>query len=180
MRLNQETLLELQWWSTKMNLMNGKNMFTQDPGMVVETDASILGWGTHCKGVQTGGLWSQAEQRNHKNYLELLAATFAVKAFTKDKQNIQVHLRMDNRTAVFYVSLMGGTRSPVICGLVIRLWQWCLETNLSLSAEYLPGVDSRVADRESRAIQSSAEWQLYKPDYIIPTPHATRIFEVIQ
>ena len=53
-RLNQEALLELQWWSTKMNLMNGKNMFTQDQGMVVETDASMLGWGTHCKGVQTG------------------------------------------------------------------------------------------------------------------------------
>ena len=91
-RLNQETLLELQWWSTKMNLMNGKNMFTQDPGMVVETDASMLGWGTLCNGVRTGCLWSQAEQRNHINYLELLAATFAVKAFTKDKQNIQVHL----------------------------------------------------------------------------------------
>ena len=26
------------------------------------------------------------------NYLELLASTFAVKAFTKDKENIQVHL----------------------------------------------------------------------------------------
>ena len=87
---------------------------------------------------------------------------------------------MDNRTAVFYVSRMGRTHSPVICGLVIRLWQWCLDMNLFLSAEYLPGVDNRVADRESRAIQSSAEWQLYKPDYIIPTPYATRIFEVIQ
>ena len=108
-KLNQEALLELQWWSTKMNLMNGKSMSTQDPSVVVETDASMLGCGSVCKGVRTGGLWSQAERRNHINYLELLAATFAVKTFTKDKENIQVHLRMDNRTAVFYVNRMGGT-----------------------------------------------------------------------
>ena len=161
-KLNQEALLELQWWSTKMNLMNGKSVSTQDPSLVVETDASMLEWGAVCKGIRTGGLWSQAEQRNHINYLELLAATFAVKAFTKDKENIQIHLQMDNRTAVFYVNRMGGTQSPVMCGLAIQLWQWCLERNLSLSAEYLPGVDNCVADRESRMIQSSAEWQLHK------------------
>ena len=38
--------------------------------------------------------------------------------------------------------------------------QWCLERNLYLSAEYLPGVNNCVADRESRVIQSSLEWQL--------------------
>ena len=96
-------------------------MSTQDLSVVVETDASMLGWGAVCKGVQTGGLWSQAEWRNHMNYLELLAATFAVKAFTKDKENIQVHLRIDNRTAVFYVNRMRGTRLPAMCGLVIQL-----------------------------------------------------------
>ena len=75
-----------------MNLTNGKSMSTQDPSVVVEMDTSMLGWGAVCKGVQTRSLWSQVERRNHINYLELLAATFAVKAFTKDKENIQVHL----------------------------------------------------------------------------------------
>ena len=157
--LIQEALLELEWWSTKRNLVNGKSLLTLDPDMIVETDASMLGWGAVCKGVGTGDLWSPAERRNHINYLELLAATFAVKAFTKNKQNVKVHLRMDNRTAVFYVNRMGGTRSPVMSRLATLLWQWCLERNLSLSAEYLPGVDNCVADRESRVIHSSAEWQ---------------------
>ena len=180
-RLNQEALLELQWWSTKMNLMNGKNGY---PGSRYDCRDRCIhaGMGNSLQGCPNWGPVVSGRAEKSQNYLELLAATFAVKAFTKDKQNIQVYLRMDNRTAVFYVSHMRVTRSPVICGLVIRLWQciWCPETNLSLSAEYLPGVDNCVADRESRAIQSSAEWQLYKPDYIIPTPHATRIFEVIQ
>jgi len=101
------------------------------------------------------------EWKHHINYLELLAATFAVKAFTKDQEDIHVHLRMDNRTAVFYVNRMGGTHSPIMSRLAIQFWRWWLEKNLSLSAEYLPGVDNCIADEESRLIQSSAEWQLH-------------------
>ena len=44
--------------------------------------------------------------------------------------------------------------------LATQLWRWCLEKNLSLSAEYLPGVDNHTADQESKRIQLSAEWKL--------------------
>ena len=164
-RLNQEAVLELDWWSIKRNLIEGKSISAQEPDLIMETDASMLGWGAVCQGVRTGGLWSQTEGKNHINYLELLAAMFAVKAFTKDRRNILIHLRMDNRTAVFYVNRMGGTRSPVLSRLAIQLWRWCLERNLSITAEYLPGVDNCVADEESRAVQSTSEWQLHHPTF---------------
>jgi len=131
----------------------------QEPDLTMETDASMLGWGAVCRGLRTGGLWSQVECMNYINYLELLAAMFAVKAFAKDKRNI---LKMDNKTALFYVNRMGGTCSPVLSRLAIQLWQWCLERNLSITAEHLPGVDNCVADEESRMIQSTAEWQLHQ------------------
>ena len=161
--LSQEALLELDWWSVERNLMNGKSVITQDSDLTMETDASMLGWGAVCQGIRTGGLWSQAERRSHINYLELLAAWFGVRAFARDKRNIHIHLKMDNSTAVFYVNRMGGTRSPVLSNLAIQLWQWCLERNLSITAEHLPGVDNVVADEESRVIQSTAEWQLHCP-----------------
>ena len=161
--LSQEALLELDWWSVERNLMNGKSVITQDPDLTMETDASMLGWGAVCQGIRTGGFWSQAERRSHINYLELLAAWFGVRAFARDKRNIHIHLKMDNSTAVFYVNRMGGTRSPVLSNLAIQLWQWCLERNLSITAEHLPGVDNVVADEESRVIQSTAEWQLHRP-----------------
>ena len=91
-----------------MSLVNRKNIMTQEPDMVMETDASMLGWGAVCNGTRTGGLWSQVERHNHINYLELLAATFAVKAFTKDKSNLHLLLRMDNRTAICYVNHWEG------------------------------------------------------------------------
>ena len=127
---------------------------------VMETDASMLGWGVVCSGIRTGGLWSEAKCHRHINYLELLAVTFAVKAFTKKKKNLHILLKMDNRTAVFYVNRMGGTWSHLMSQLAIQLWQWCLEKNLSLSAVHLPGASNCVADDESRTIQSSAEWHL--------------------
>ena len=86
-----------------------------------------------------------------------------MRTFARDKRNIHIHLKMDNSTAVFYVNRMGGTRSPVLSNLAIQLWQWCLERNLSITAEHLPGVDNVVADEESRVIQSTAEWQLHRP-----------------
>ena len=69
---------------------------------MVERDASLQGWGVICRDAQTGGKWSQMEQENHINYLELLAAFFTVKAFSKDQENIHVQQCMDNRMAVFY------------------------------------------------------------------------------
>ena len=81
--------------------------------MMIDTDASLIGWGAVSNGVCTGGLWSPEERRLHINHLEVLVGSFAVQSFTKDMRNIHVHLQMDNSTARFYVSKMGGLALPV-------------------------------------------------------------------
>ena len=128
---------------------------TQEPDLVVEADASFQGWGAVCKGSQTSGPRSQTEQEHD---LKLLAAMLVVKAFTKDRENIHVHLHMDNKTAIFYMNPMGETRFVMLNQLVVQLWQWCLQRNLLLSPEYLPGTDKWIGDKESRRTQS-AEWK---------------------
>ena len=85
-----------------------------------------------------------------------------MKSFAKDRRDVHILLKMDNRTAVFYVNRMGGTHSQALSNLAIRLWQWCLEKNLVLSAEHLPGIDNHVADEESRTIHPAAEWKLHQ------------------
>ena len=64
----------------------------------------IDGMGSSLQNIRTGGLWSQIECRNHINYLELPTAMFAVKSFAKDRRDFYVHLRMDDRIAVFYIN----------------------------------------------------------------------------
>ena len=130
---------------------------------MIETDASLVGWGAVCKRVQTGGgLWSREEQEEHINVLELMAGIFAVQAFAKGKQKVHVHLRMDNTSALSYVTRMGGTRSTRLTEVARQMWDWCFHRQIILSASHLPGLDNQVADQESRQVQTSAECKLHK------------------
>ena len=67
--LNKESMDELQWWSEQLVTWNGRNIHQPPPDLVIETDASLIGWGAVCQGVHTGGLWSQEEQLEHINVL---------------------------------------------------------------------------------------------------------------
>ena len=151
---------ELQWWKHELLRWNGRPLHPPSPDLTIETDASLLGWGAATEGTSTGGLWSEEERQSHINHLELMGAELAVRTFTKDRAVSRVHLRMDNKTAVCYINHMGGTRSRTMSHTACQLWEWCLGKGLMLSAEYLPGKDNVTADRESRTLQSSAEWKL--------------------
>ena len=44
-----------------------------------------------------------------------------------------------------------------------NLWEFCLENNITLTVDYLPGVLNKVSDWEPRSQNSSSEWKL-KPE----------------
>ena len=96
-----------------LNAWNGRALLHHPPDIVIETEASRTGWGAVCQGVRTGGLWSQMERKLHINCLELLAGSFAVKSFTKNRLCVHVRLRMDNTSAVTYVNRLGGDSLPI-------------------------------------------------------------------
>ena len=160
--LSKESQQELQWWIYKLHEWNGRDILPTPPNLLIQSDASLQGWGAVCKGTRTGGHWSAEERHQHINNLELQAGAFAVQTFTKGMGNIQVLLQMDNRSAVTYINKMGGTHSLTLSLQACNLWCWCLERNIHLSAEYLPGRENSTADQESRELESSAEWMLHK------------------
>ena len=93
--LSSEALEELDWWIDHLTDWNGRRLLTPKPDLVIETDASTVGWGSSCQNSQTGGPWSCQEREMHINCLEPLAAFLAVKAFLKSSRNLVVHLKMD-------------------------------------------------------------------------------------
>ena len=101
---------EIQWWISKLEEWNGKQILTMGPQISIETDASKMGWGFNCPSLKQrmGGPWASQEKEMHINALEMKAAQIAIKALTKEKNNIHVHLKMDNITAVTYLNKMGG------------------------------------------------------------------------
>ena len=135
-----------------MKNWNRKTLLKRDVDLIMDSDASLTGWGAACGDQRTGGPWSTEEKQLHINCLELLAATLAIKTFAKSGSGLSVLLRIDNTTAVAYINNLGGTVSKELLELAKSLWMWCLERNIHITAQHLPGVLNEIADSESRTM----------------------------
>ena len=161
--LSVEARQELVWWTQEMQDHNGAPLTMGTPYMVIESDASCLGWGATLKGqgLRTGGQWSTSEQEMHINCLELLAASLAIQTFAKEKRSIRILVRTDNISTRAYINHFGGTHSWQMNHLATQIWKWCIECQIFLTAEHLPGVLNQEADEESRTIRDRCDWMLH-------------------
>lgn len=71
--LSVEAKEELIWWLTHIEAWNGRAIFASSPEIVIESDASLLGWGARVEDQSMGGKWLVSEKDLHINCLELLA-----------------------------------------------------------------------------------------------------------
>lgn len=117
--LSEGAKRDLEWWISNLDKMNGHPIHRDQPALIITTDASFFGWGAHCQGCRIGGPWSEEERSHYINYLELLGALLAVKSFCRNREDLSVHLKMDNSSAVAYINHLGGTRSSALYTLVI-------------------------------------------------------------
>lgn len=158
--LDKEAQVELTWWLENLDAWNGKAIFGTSPYCILESDASLHGWGAFFQNQNTGGLWSYSESLRHINYLELTAGLYALMSFRHSLQGRSVVLKMDSVSAVAYINRLGGTRSPDLSNLAKKLWMFCLEHQIYLKAEYLPGLKNVCADWNSRFLVDHTDWKL--------------------
>jgi len=152
---------QLKWW-----IDNIESQFAiinrNTPDIVLETDASMSGWGARCGTTSTGGRFSPHEQRQalNINALELLAVKLALMAFKNELAAKHVLIRSDNTTAVAYINNKGGMKSTQCDRIAHEIWAWAIENEMWLTATYLPGTQNVQADRESRVHNDRTEWAL--------------------
>ena len=159
--LTREAVDNLSWWTAlDRKVLMHSPLAPRIPSMTVESDASKLGWGAREGKQQTGGAWSVQEASHHINYLELLAAFLALQCFAKHIKGLTIQLKLDNVTAVTYINKLGGTHSPVLCQLALTIWDWCIQRDIFLLAEHLPGKDNVAADQELRSMKDRCDWML--------------------
>jgi hypothetical protein len=158
--LSRSAKEELEWWAKNLATGEGQSMFESEPIMSICADASLSGWGAECNGLRTSMTWSQDEAERHINELELLGAYNALRSFAAFERNCTVELRLDNTTAVAYINKKGGTHSESLTRLAVQVARWCEERNVTLRAQYLPGILNVIADRESRRRIDWSDWQL--------------------
>ena len=163
--LSSQAISDLHWVLQNLSQLNGCYFGSRPIDVIIECDASLIGWGAFSEGQPAQGRWSDLEASNHINYLELLAAFNALRAFVSSRQSIHVRLKIDNSTALSYINNMGGIRSPRLDLLARRMWEWCISRDIFLSAQHIPGKMNTRADDLSRKFSLNLEWSLNKGVY---------------
>jgi hypothetical protein len=159
--LTEDAKTDLNWWVRHLEQETGKSFLTADPDLVLCSDASMTGWGATDNFCSTGGKWPKQDTGRHINELELLAAFLALQYFASASRNCSIRINMDNTTAVAHINKSGGTRSPHLLEIALKIAKWSEVRNINLEAKYLPGVLNIVADMESRrSFQDRGDWQL--------------------
>ena len=115
----------------------------------------------------TGGRWLPTESEHHINYLELLAAFFALQCFHSSLSGKHVKIMIDNTSAVAQINNTGTCHSEECNSLVVQIWEFCISQDISwLTAAHIPGSSNVIADGESRNFHSQdTEWML-NPDLL--------------
>jgi hypothetical protein len=160
-KLSKDARKELLWWSDNIE-SSSKPIQNSEPDLVIQTDASMKGFGGTCCGINTSGRWTKDEKEQHINVLELLAVDYALKAFEKSFDLASKHVRVlsDNTCAVTYVNNMGGSKSMSCNKIAHDIWIWCQKRKIWLSMAHIPGKTNIVADKESRCFNDDIEWKL--------------------
>ena len=153
--LSELAVQDLRWWSSQLPTLPGRPVHAPLPDHVFDTDASHHGWGAvffPTRGprmsIECQGFFSEEMTSNQR---ELTAISHGLRSLAArlNWRHCAVRVRTDNQTAMSYVNRMGG-RTPELSRIAESLHNYCLERNIFLTAEYLPGEDNTIADRLSR------------------------------
>lgn len=160
--LSRESIKDLHWWSEQKEFPPSP-INVEEVTLEIASDASLEGWGSSALGTSTGGKWSPEDKLSypHINQLELLAAFLSLKCFWTPEYT-SIRLLLDNKSAVAYINKLGGTKSIQLNKLALQMWEWCVERNVWVTAEHIPGVDNCLADWESRFHTDYSSWKLNK------------------
>lgn len=151
--LSATSIDELHWWKTFVTTKNGLPIrqitdFKQD--IVIHVDASDIGWGVSSPTIQTTGRWTPREKDHSINVRELKTILFALQLHAKDYVGKKIKIMCDNITAIKYTTRSGGTSSPFLQDLAIKIQDICNIYNLQVQYQHIAGVKNIDADKLSR------------------------------
>ena len=100
------------------------------------------------------------KRKCHINVLKLKAVYFGLKSLRRDLKETHIKILSDNTTAVHGINNMGSCKSVSWNTEVRKIWDWAIERNKFLTANYIPGILNVEADVGSREAETRTEWKL--------------------
>ena len=116
-------------------------------------------------GVMHGALYYRHLEKD-KSQAMTLAILLGLQTFAKDKSDTHIRIMCDNTTAVNVVNHMGTSHSDSCNSVAKKIWEWCIDRKIWLSAAHIPGKQNLIADFESRRNQRASEWRLDRASLI--------------
>lgn len=160
LRVPQKVIRSLEWWTSAA--MEKGCLFKEPLRLILTTDASLFGWGTHLQSRVTQGCWTSEDLLNDINWLELRVAHLALRHFQQPLSGHHVLLLMDNVTTKVHVNLQGGTRSRSLMHEAVDLSLWAEKHLLFLQAEHISRTSNIQTDWLSRATRpNGSDIQIY-------------------
>ena len=157
---SDEARADLEWWVSCGSLLPPRSLspFSQD--ITITSDASKSGWGAWNSSSSVHGKWSCSERELHINILELKSVDLSFLSLFQNTYSCSILIRLDNSTAVSYINKQGGTCCKILCDLALKIWEFCVTRNITISAVHIPGVHNTRADKLSRLEESDHDYYL--------------------
>ena len=127
---------------------------------MLQTDASLTGWGAALQGKSIGGAWSFQERKWHINELKLPAVKLVLQRFRNSQNFTSIHIQIDNIVALTYLKKLGGTKNHKMNILSKEICEILISEQIMITVEHLPSSLNKVVDPESRRKVDSSKWIL--------------------
>ena len=174
MKLTAGIRADVSWWQSFMSTFNGKSMLL-DTQHIQSTFTNSC---THAAGGTYDGDWFYINweldwplvSHLHINSKEILAAFLAVCSWTPCWRNKCIFIHSDNVTAVSAVN-RETSRNPFIMACLRQLFWLSATYSFHVSARFLPGLSSTVADDISRLYEPgrlSGIFPYVNPSHLLP------------
>ena len=151
----------LQGWLHLPRLSLGVSLCQVSPDLHFWSDALDVGWGAHLDRQISSGLWAAHQAALSINARELLAVNLGLHQFQSSLQGSTGDVFCDSTTAVAYLRMEGGTRSPLLNTFAQESLRWTESLSIRLAPQFLPGSNNVLADALSRPLQlPHSEWSL--------------------
>ncbi|KAK4328559.1 hypothetical protein Pmani_001035 [Petrolisthes manimaculis] len=148
----------IKWWIDNIDSQT-KSLVSRPPELEIHTDACLTGWGAKVDDTRTGGHWAH-EELDHINCLELKAILLSLKSLCNHCKQTHIRIRSDNTTAIACLDRCGSIKVS-LNSLTEQIFAWAQLRGITLSAEFIKGLDNVEADAESSRIRNiDTEWML--------------------
>ncbi|XP_053897493.1 uncharacterized protein LOC128844114 [Malaclemys terrapin pileata] len=151
----------LDRWKNPANACKGIPFFQAPPSSLLTTDASLIGWGTHLNSFAAQSKWPLSKISLHIHLLELRAVRNTYAHFLPLITGSHIKILMDNIACMYYINHQGEARSLSLCMEAMKLCNWCISHNVTLSVAYLPGTQNMIVDKRSHTFPHNYKWEMH-------------------